>query len=1591
MSRKLLLIFMLICMTKCKRYPYYSVENLYSILDRTSEYFKTLKNAHKSPNADTSNTDGEIARYMEATTKMIHQRQKRALLDSLQPNQEVNVLQGFEEALSVTNLSDFQDVAFVPVQDEQRLFWLAAAIDSSNIQLYQLFDNTRLLLASYPQPNGKRIIVNNYGADIFTVVQTNTGEIVVLRVGRNKTGVYEFQFKQEFEIPGAVYTNMWFGTNQLYLGVASNAKVFIYTWLGEHFDKIDTLHFGARKLLFFRQKSFVYIIVVGPLTRIFRFSVRSNKFIETQKLPGTQSAGLFYFKEGRLEERFLALADDNFTILYKEMYNRFVPFQRVASARHVHSLMTADTVILLTATEGNSVNFYQYDGWRFVGLHAKLSNIRAIRRIYSHDGDTLVLQNQDGEWKFLRPVWTVRKTWQALRNEIEAWCSEVKRKASQRSSGRIPDLESPVKIPDAHIGQLRVQNINDHNASELVRLTERYRRTISMLNLANNILTRGTSTGKSQRTVLYGKKVTVQCKTKCYVRRLNTDTEMRPVERSGKLKSSDQALKFANLKVKAMNNWKCPIPSFEIDDIFVKGTVNGILMETLQEGTLRISGNQTVSGEHFFSNLYATNISIPLDIATHKTSVILQIVEARAKELHLINDEFFLPLNGPTSTMTGSITAVKVKITGLIESKGKIAGKSAEKLMPIKDIYTPLELPRDCFLQNVTFRNLVRARDIVILNDNNNETIVRPKLSMKKILENKIPLNSSLPKHVILFAHKTQWDNVTIFNYSNWVTKNSTDTIVVSAAKHATNNIVLGGAAYENLSVPKLTIPICTQEVVTQDITSSLITVDDLIVENLYVSNVTGTRDFNSTMFGFVSALHNVDFSTKLFAGQVFVKNISASKIQGLDTEELKSHVNKWIDVDRIKGPVNISKLQVEDLVTPVKFNFPLPNIVNTVVILGNSNIGKINGMNMSSFIENAQKVNDTMSLEIATFDYEFASNHTHASYSTLKLPRIDAHPNLHSKQIVGTLETSAINVSFGYVANNASSTFVIEGTATFTKEPTVQNVKNVNLKRLSENLWMSDQNTVISGINLSLENMSMKDRVVIFNAENSLNTRMWLNLTRKLLSKTRQQNITTAGSFKSVRVPVVGATDNSILQTSAPELKILLTNSLMRNSAETQIVDATWHFEELNIDNLYWNGKFNDVDLNTEIVRNDAEQNIITGRKVVADLSIESLWSYNKNFSKFAKYALTEKCRDITAIRGRKTFKNINLNNLSVKGKLTGRSIEEALLKSKKQTVFGVKTIQGHLDASSFIALTSIVNDVNLMRLINDQVKKHELTQTIEAEINFRKDLQVFGNVTVGRLYEGVNMNNISNNSELNAVLNRTTEVAELTRDIKTGLHNPATYVSKFEEVNEDVSKITADPDTEDAMALNGTCICEPKNLSNFCDDTKLLSILASKNSSSFIITRLVLLDDTVFVIIVSSDFVSVYTYADVEDLRQRTELHLPDILQASVEPAEHALWIALRLPRQTLVLRYQAWNEFEQYVLPPSDTLVTSKTLNNQHLLIRSDGVWNLAGVFYPEHICKLPLNGEIKAFARGADYYVKVTRKNSTVFLRARYVGN
>lgn len=117
------------------------------------------------------------------------------------------------------------------------------------------------------------------------------------------------------------------------------------------------------------------------------------------------------------------------------------------------------------------------------------------------------------------------------------------------------------------------------------------------------------------------------------------------------------------------------------------------------------------------------------------------------------------------------------------------------------------------------------------------------------------------------------------------------------------------------------------------------------------------------------------------------------------------------------------------------------------------------------------------------------------------------------------------------------------------------------------------------------------------------------------------------------------------------------------------------------------------------------------------------------------------------------------------------GRNIEDALLKSGNQTLFGTKRIQGQLNAPSLV-IDGTVNDVNLMELINNQMKKRKAVQTIESKMNFKNEIEIFGNITIGGLYEKINLTNIAKN-KIDTVLDRMTEVMTLTEDITTALQS--------------------------------------------------------------------------------------------------------------------------------------------------------------------------------------------------------------------------
>lgn len=119
------------------------------------------------------------------------------------------------------------------------------------------------------------------------------------------------------------------------------------------------------------------------------------------------------------------------------------------------------------------------------------------------------------------------------------------------------------------------------------------------------------------------------------------------------------------------------------------------------------------------------------------------------------------------------------------------------------------------------------------------------------------------------------------------------------------------------------------------------------------------------------------------------------------------------------------------------------------------------------------------------------------------------------------------------------------------------------------------------------------------------------------------------------------------------------------------------------------------------------------------------------------------------------------------------GNIIEEALTKSTNQTIYGQKKIQGSINASELI-VNGLINDVNLIELIDQQLKKNKPLQTIRTRTIFQNSLHIRGNLTVGGTYDAAEMKNFytsySNVLPVAEKMERSLEAAE---EIRTALQS--------------------------------------------------------------------------------------------------------------------------------------------------------------------------------------------------------------------------
>lgn len=302
---------------------------------------------------------------------------------------------------------------------------------------------------------GQQMMVNSCPYEALLIIQHQDG-FLILSFSKVQDR-YSLRPVQSLELDGISHLAIWNGMSLLHLATVSLSNVSIYTWLGDYFDSMQIIDVGTEKLIPFQSKGFMYLALTGPSTLIFKYSLRSNKFVVVQKLPPSQDVSYFQLTEGHFMEHYLTLSTESSAVIYKEIRNRFVPFQQISAGKFVVPIVSRRTIVLLTL-HNNTVVPYQYNGWRFVELNAKLPGISRFRRVTLYDKELLLMKSINDNWTLKQPLWKGAKSYKNLQEEIRAWNIDAKDRV-QKAMKEIPKPRDSVKILRGHIDQLHAHNV----------------------------------------------------------------------------------------------------------------------------------------------------------------------------------------------------------------------------------------------------------------------------------------------------------------------------------------------------------------------------------------------------------------------------------------------------------------------------------------------------------------------------------------------------------------------------------------------------------------------------------------------------------------------------------------------------------------------------------------------------------------------------------------------------------------------------------------------------------------------------------------------------------------------------------------------------------------------------------------------------------------------------------------------------------------------------------------------------------------------------------------------------------------------------
>ncbi|XP_046826802.1 uncharacterized protein LOC124427654 [Vespa crabro] len=1568
------IIFVFICGIIDCRLSYGS-EVLTTALNDLTEFFEKLKTKYEyqSLNLNTLHQiDKEINSYTGNISNLVN-RYKRQSHDSVNNDVAINILEGFDE-ISMFNVQDFKQTIFFPLQFNNHLFWFMAGINSNGMSLYQLNNNKFDHIKSYPQYNGMRIIVDNCIHNTVAVIQTFNESITILKFNYDKTA-YMLSFVQTLQIPAITDIHTWHYMNRLYLGIASRHNISIYIWLGEHFDFIQVLNFGAEKLTFFHNKGFMNLICTGSRTVILRHFFHFDKFMIIQTLPASNAIMTFDIIKDHLKEYFICLFTHQYTVVYKEVHGYFVPFQKISVAEKIIPLIVKRAIILLLLNK-NVITVYQYDGWRFVQLNVKISEVNDIYLIYIYENELIIIKHGVSTWKLMKPRWGERKSLLGFQNEIKSWYFQVKTIAKRIPKAGII-IEKPLPILNGYIREIYTQNINGYDSKEWQNLTGQYNYLITKFKALNDSLNQRINNNNNQFKTLRAHKVKVTCKSLCKVDNIIIKEKINPLSKLRSIENINQNLTFTSLKIENIDNFKCPIPAFTPKNFDIKGLINDISLLDLQENTLKTSGNQMITGDHIFVELDVVYSVMPLDIATNSIMKTVYAKEIRVKELHLKKDGFLLPLNGPPSKISGCITASKVKVKGLINLKGGLKGKSASLLMPVKHVPNFMEINGNRNFHNITIVNILRTKDVYRQNGK----------SLKNILDNGILIHNNFPMHLIFSNNNAIWRNVTIKDYNNWVTAHSGNKVVISGKKQTIYNVILPQSAYIQSLIPKYNFSLCTSTANVSNIKLSQVMIENMTVENLKSFQVFGAKELNSTIFETTTSINTVDLSKKYFIDVITIKDIVASDIKGFNLKGFQEILNMWIEKKIFKDIRNATRVKINNLQTPVRIKFPFPTTVSNVISKGNTYATIINGENIHHFLKNAVRVDDPISLNNITFSMGLKSNSIQFFYGPLNFTYPEVHLNLHSKHILGNVKIGMLNIlkPIIYDTYNASKNYIIQGNITFTSEPIIKNINNNNLKKFSSEIYTIDQNMIISGNNILIKNMTVLGNNISKTSLYIPYYNSWTNISYSLLSKTKPQEINVPCWFNNIEVDSIKGSKNSSIKSFDAQIRNIIEMSLKKN--ESQVIQSKWHFDKLILSGyVNLQGKLNNMNLRTDVVKYSSKQNIITGTKTILGLSITHLRGLN--FSEWSKNAVLLKQKNVITVKGQKIFTDINISNLSLDGAIMGKNIKNAFLKSKPQIINGLKIFDGNIKMSGLL-IDGLMNDVNFTSFINNLLKKNKLVQTLNTDIILKDNLEVLGNIFIDGLYNGIKVNNCNREyNKMQSIKRNLIEIAEVINIARTALNSRAFYLNKLKTFKNITAIITNSNNNHSQSNIN--CQCELKNVSLFCNDTEIQGFSLGSNLSNYTRIHILLIKKVTFIVLITSDCVSIGNI-NKDKFYQKKVFCVPNILQASIESVGNSLWIILQLPLEMLALHYVSWDNVKQYTLPPSNILITSASPNNELLMLRSDGVWNINELGSPRHIFKTSLIGTIETFSYNKEYYIKSIKNNATIFMKSQYIAS